>query len=406
MHPRRLGALARDGHERSARLVHDGALGLGEIQPQLGGARRRPARRLLPADVGQVPAHAGHGGRIGPPGQERVEEVERRRDVALQHALERVVLRGVILRLRDRHVLEAVVLVVGRSRVQVLERRRLGIRDQGLVVEHVRRRDVVEPADAVERRDAQHVERMRVGEERDARAAARALEHVVERRRAPADRRERVVEHLGQRTPAPVGRPLVRVVVGPVLAQVVRAVERRHALEPAVDVGERHARDDRLEGGVAGRDRSPLREAVVAVAPHADVAVRPRLPRDPVDRVVAVGDLVDERERLALRAESPAHVLRDEGVAARDEMRGQERDPAVAAVLVVRQAHEHGGERPGAVGEVHVGGQVHAVAHRHHLLPGARIQRRGPGRRNGHRHAAEACRHRGRCQRAIKSSVQ
>ncbi len=292
-------------------------------------------------------------------------------------------------------MLELVVLVVGRPRVQVLERRRLGVRDQGLVVEHVGRRDVVEPADAVERRDAQHVERVRIGEERDARAAARALEHVVERCRATADGRERVVEHLRQWPPAPVGRPLVRDVVGPVLAEVVRAVERRHALEPAVEVGERHPRDDRLEGRVAGCDRGPLREAVVAVAPHADVAVRPRLPRDPVDRVVAVGDLVDERDRLALRAESPAHVLRDEGVAARDEMRGQERDPAVAAVLVVRQAHEHGRERPGAVGEVHVGGQVHAVAHRHHLLPGTRIQRRGPGRRNGHRHAAEACRHRG-----------
>ncbi len=283
-------------------------------------------------------------------------------------------------------MLEAVVLVVGRSRVEVLERRRLGIRDQRLVVEHVRRRDVVEPPDAVQRGDAQHVERVRVGEERDPRRAARAREHVVERLRSPADRGERVVEYLGQRPARPVGRPLVGVVVGPVLAQVVGAVERRHALEPAVEVGERHARDDRLEGGMAGRHRRPLREAVVAVAPHADIAVRPGLLRDPLDRVVAVGNLVDERDRLALGAEAPAHVLRHEGVAARQEMRGQRRHPAVAAVLVVRQAHEHCRERARALGQVHVGREPHAVAHRHQLLPGARIQRRRPERRNGHRH--------------------
>ena len=156
---------------------------------------------------------------------------------------------------------------------------------------------------------------------------------------------KRLVEHLGQRPAAPVGRPLVRVAVGPVLRQVVRAVERRHALQPAVDVGDRDARDDRLQRGVPGGHGGPLREAVVAVAPHADVAVRPRLLRDPLDRVVAVVDLVDEGDRLALGAELAAHVLGDERIAARDDVRGQERHPAVAAVLVVRQAHEHRRER-------------------------------------------------------------
>ena len=51
VHPRGLGALARDGHERPAGFVRDGAPGLGEIQPQLGGGRAA-ASSATPASRG------------------------------------------------------------------------------------------------------------------------------------------------------------------------------------------------------------------------------------------------------------------------------------------------------------------------------------------------------------------
>ena len=211
VHPGCLAGLAGSRRQEAAGRVGAGALGAREVEAQLRRARRGPGRRLPPAGVREVPAHAGDAGGLAGARQERVEEVERGADVAGQHPLERGVVGRVILGLRDRHLLEAIVLVVGRARVEVLERRGLGIAHERLVVEHVRRGDVVEPADAVQRGDPQDVERVVAREQRRARRAARAGEHVVERRRAAADRGERVVEDLGQRPAAPVGRPFVRV---------------------------------------------------------------------------------------------------------------------------------------------------------------------------------------------------
>ena len=324
---------------------------LRQMQALLACTRRRPDRGLVPAHVRQMPAHARHRSGVATAGQEGVEEVERGGEVARQHPLERIVVRVVILALRDRHELEAVVLVVGRAGVQVLERCGLGVAHEALVVEHVRRSDVVEPADPVQRRDAEQRERMAVAVHVHRCPAAGLRQQPVEGQRAAADQLERGIEQLAQRPPRPVRRPVVSAAVRPVLGQVVSAVERCHAVavEPAEQVGHGHARHDRLQRGVPGGDRRPLGVAVVGVAPHADITVRPGLLGDPLDRVVAVVDLVHERVHLTARPELAAHVLRQERVAALGEVARDERHPAVAAVLVVGQPYQHGRPRPLAV---------------------------------------------------------
>ena len=209
------------------------------------------------------------------------------------------------------------------------------------------------------------------------RLAAGLRQQPVEGQGAAADQLERGIEQLAQRPSRPVRRPVVRAAVRPVLGQVVSAVERCHAVavEPAEQVGHGHARHDRLQRRVPGGDRRPLGVAVVGVAPHADVAVRPGLLRDPLDRVVAVVDLVHERVHLAPRPELAAHVLGQERVAALGEVARDERHPAVAAVLVVGQPHQHRRPRALPVRQVDVGGQLDAVAHRRHVLLGARVER-------------------------------
>jgi hypothetical protein len=63
----------------------------------------------------------------------------------------------------------------------------------------------------------------------------------------------------------------------------------------------------------------PLHDAQVGAAQHADFAVGPRLARDPVQRVVAIGRLLFERPEDAFGCVAPAHILDHHGVAAFDE---------------------------------------------------------------------------------------
>ena len=324
-----------------------------------------------------MPADSRHRRGVGATRQEGVEEVERGLQVAGQHAVERVVVDRVVVRVADGDVLEPEVLVVGRPGVEVLVRRRGGVGHEPLIVEHVRRGDVVEPANAVQGRDPQPVERVAGGVQVDARLAAGLRKQAVERDRPRPDRLEGVVEELAQRPPRPVGRPVVREPVRPVLRQVVGAVERRDAVEPLEEVGHGHAGHDRPQRRMPGGDGGPLGEAVVRVAPHADGAVRPGLPRDPLERVVAVVELVDERVHLAARPELAAHVLDEEDVPAVGEVARDLRHPAVAAVLVIGQPDEHRSAGRGCFGQVDVDRERHAVSHRHHVLLCARVDGAG-----------------------------
>ena len=100
VHPGDLTALGRVRREQAAGLIRRGALGAGQIEAELGRARRRPDRRT-PASPRGGGASARAAAPPDPPAPpERVEEVERRADVALEHRLERVVVDGVIAGLR------------------------------------------------------------------------------------------------------------------------------------------------------------------------------------------------------------------------------------------------------------------------------------------------------------------
>ena len=107
---------------------------------------------------------------------------------------------------------------------------------------------------------------------------------------------------------------------------------------------------------------------------RAHFAVRPRLLRQPLHRVVAVGDRRAEDVVVPLREEVPALVLDDVGVAPLHdgERRGHVGGHAVADVPVIEvvgRLREHNRDRAGGVlRAVDVGGQPDPVAHRHHDL--------------------------------------
>ena len=92
--------------------------------------------------------------------------------------------------------------------------------------------------------------------------------------------------------------------------------ERSALVGPAlVVVGGRNARSDRLQMRRPGAGCQPLGGAHVGAAEHADVAVAPVLGGNPLDRVVAVVGLVDERVPLPLGLEPSAAILNDHRVA-------------------------------------------------------------------------------------------
>src|SRR6185295_7094749 len=101
--------------------------------------------------------------------------------------------------------------------------------------------------------------------------------------------------------------------------------------------------------------------------------VRPRLFREPLDCVVTVDLIVDERPVLALALERAAHILNYK----RETIFGPVGIGARLRLLSVRSADENYGPRSGALREVDDGGKLHAIAHRHHLF--ARLD----WRRNG-----------------------
>ena len=271
--------------------------------------------------------------------------------------------------------------MVDRVGVQVLKAGAPGKRRQSVVVAHGVGRDVVEPPDAVQRRHVLTLVGVPAGRI-DGEAPGSPMEHeAVEAFGALADGREPFIERLRQGPVAPVHREVVDALVGPEVREVVRAVQLHDPVSPPVpgvdEVGAGHSRDDGLQCRMPARDRRPLRVAVVGVAPHADGAVRPGLRGYPVERVVAVLDLVHERQRLALGAELAAHVLHDERVAAVGHERGDLRHERVAGALVVGKPHEDGGQAGRTRRKIDVGGQPRAVAHGDHRLLRPGIERGG-----------------------------
>ena len=124
-------------------------------------------------------------------------------------------------------------------------------------------------------------------------------------------------------------------------------------------------------------DRRPLREPEVGVADHADRAVAPGVIHEPLQRVVAIVGLVEKRFLATLRPELAAHVLDHHSEIVAVQVSGDLSHEGVAAALVVREADQDCGPTTAATGrEVDVGGKAHTVAHRHHVVLGARIEGR------------------------------
>src|ERR1700693_1500091 len=88
--------------------------------------------------------------------------------------------------------------------------------------------------------------------------------------------------------------------------------------------------------------REPLYGARVGKAEGADCAARPRLARGPLDGVKTVAPFVAVGVELTVRVVAPAHILDDDGVAARDGPR-ECLVSLLRAVFAVRRAvNEHG----------------------------------------------------------------
>ncbi len=141
----------------------------------------------------------------------------------------------------------------------------------------------------------------------------------------------------------------------------------------AADAGAEALHVHRGVTGIAHRRHAHLIFGRGRAAGRADLAVRPRLFRQPVDGVEAVG-LRSEDVVVAFREEMAAFVLADVGVTALDGFEnrahvGRHAVLDVPEVEVVRRPHPDGRDLAGRVlRPVDVGRQPHSVGHRHHHL--------------------------------------
>ena len=96
-----------------------------------------------------------------------------------------------------------------------------------------------------------------------------------------------------------------------------RAIENAARIEKIARRGKRHRRNHRLQMRRTLDRRKPLHRPGIRKPERSHVAVRPWLRGGPLDRVVSVTRLVDERIPDALGREPPAGVLNDDQVALR-----------------------------------------------------------------------------------------
>ncbi len=141
----------------------------------------------------------------------------------------------------------------------------------------------------------------------------------------------------------------------------------------AADAGAEALHVHRRVAGMTERGHAHLILGGRRTAGRADLAVRPGLLRQPVDRVESVG-LRSEDVVVAFREEVAALVLHDVGVAALDggQLRahvGRHAVLDVPEVEVVGRSHPDDRNLAGRVlRAIDVGRQAHAVRHRHHHL--------------------------------------
>ena len=175
--------------------------------------------------------------------------------------------------------------------------------------------------------------------------------------------RQPAIGVIGQwRRQVMANHPRAPIAVRPETAPAVAELE-----ETEIVVRGRMHGADRLQVRRALRRGFERSDAAVRCAPHADVAVAPRLLRDPLDRVVPVAPFlrierdvvdpfgaaeateVDDHRCIAAPGEMPVYLI---GIAA-----------AGAAVFVVRDIVHDAGKRTVPRRLVEIAGEPHAVAH-------------------------------------------
>ena len=123
-------------------------------------------------------------------------------------------------------------------------------------------------------------------------------------------------------------------------------------------------RRDRAQAGRRLDRGQPLGRAHVRVPGHEDVARAPVEAGDVLDRVVAVGALLEVRVELALRLAAPAHVLRHDGEPARGGDARLREDVDLLDLLGVRRSHHDRRDRIATGRAPHVRVCERAVAKR------------------------------------------
>jgi len=141
-------------------------------------------------------------------------------------------------------------------------------------------------------------------------------------------------------------------------AQPECAVDEAPLVEVRGNVYGRNA----LEVWVLTHSGSPGGVAVIRLARNSDVSITPSLFRDPLDRVIAVADLIDTTE-TTFRLESPAHILCDVRVTLLRPEATQSRHHAVGALLVVWHPCQDDGEWARRIGQIDVSEETHPIAH-------------------------------------------
>src|SRR5205823_3913179 len=104
-----------------------------------------------------------------------------------------------------------------------------------------------------------------------------------------------------------------------------------------IGVAPRNGRKYRLQMRVAPNGHLPLRDTEIRSAHHPGRIIRPRLPRDPVQRVIAIRPLLPEHVERALGIVPPTSILNHERVSAQHPSAIVIRK---ARALSVRSAHQ------------------------------------------------------------------
>ena len=132
------------------------------------------------------------------------------------------------------------------------------------------------------------------------------------------------------------------------------------------DVAGRHAD----QGFMTTHRTGVTRKSEIGFAPHADTTIRPRLTRDPVDRVIAIRDFVAGQVGLEQTFGSPlaSDILHHRSVALAHPVVGDDRHDTIGLGLAIGHACQDRRKGTIALRQIDIGGESRAIAHNKHLI--------------------------------------